>query len=639
MGRSLNQSSGPTDPPAAECGVVMKGGITSGVVYPRALARIGESYRIRSIGGASAGAIGAAVGAAAEFGRTTGGFQRLEMLPETLGGGALASLFYPQDETKALLRMMMAVTGNFSDGSTRTGLRLYLSVIGAAMKAFPVASLLGTLPGLLLAIAGVRADGLDGLLLVVAGALLMVVGLVILIALRLLRKTTVDVPENLFGICRGLGKSEQEPGFTDWLSSRIDDIAGLPEASRPLRFGHLWSGEAVLPEEPPREHEIDLRMITTCLSEGRPYEMPWEARRFYFHPATWRTLFPSNVVDALEEAPSATSPVGDTDEWRWEEAIAAAHTPPLRRLPDPEYLPIIVATRMSLSFPMLISAVPLWTVDWRDRKTQETVRSFRDASEGSRLPTSGLRFVQEWFTDGGFCSNFPLHLFDEALATRPMFAINLGRFPGAEEPDLDQGKNVEWARNNQALLPVITEISERGFSAVGGFASSALNTARNWQDSSYLNHPGYRDRIVRVLQTKREGGLNLYMDGPTIEELAERGGTAADMIVGQFTTLRFPEENPKATGWDNHRWVVYRALLSSLPEWLASYARGRDALGIDTGNPPSYALSAETQALADKLMAKLDELEKLLANAAPSNVAELQARPRPIGAIRRMPRI
>jgi len=43
----------------------MKGGITSGLVYPRAMARVARDYRIRSIGGTSIGAIAAALTAAA----------------------------------------------------------------------------------------------------------------------------------------------------------------------------------------------------------------------------------------------------------------------------------------------------------------------------------------------------------------------------------------------------------------------------------------------------------------------------------------------------------------------------------------------------------------------------------------------
>jgi len=36
-----------------ECDLVMRGGITSGIVYPRAIAKLAETYNFRSIGGTS----------------------------------------------------------------------------------------------------------------------------------------------------------------------------------------------------------------------------------------------------------------------------------------------------------------------------------------------------------------------------------------------------------------------------------------------------------------------------------------------------------------------------------------------------------------------------------------------------------
>ena len=50
------------------CDLVMKGGITSGIVYPPALQALSDKYRFEQIGGTSAGAIAAACAAAAEFG-------------------------------------------------------------------------------------------------------------------------------------------------------------------------------------------------------------------------------------------------------------------------------------------------------------------------------------------------------------------------------------------------------------------------------------------------------------------------------------------------------------------------------------------------------------------------------------------
>jgi hypothetical protein len=67
------QSQGEDDPalPRLNCDLVMKGGITSGVVYPKAVVGLSQLYRIRSIGGTSVGAIAAVLTAAAEYWRQT----------------------------------------------------------------------------------------------------------------------------------------------------------------------------------------------------------------------------------------------------------------------------------------------------------------------------------------------------------------------------------------------------------------------------------------------------------------------------------------------------------------------------------------------------------------------------------------
>jgi hypothetical protein len=73
--------------PRRFCDIVMKGGITSGVVYPLAIAILAEDFIFKNVGGTSAGAIAAAAAAAAECGRREGrtGFPRLAKLPEELG--------------------------------------------------------------------------------------------------------------------------------------------------------------------------------------------------------------------------------------------------------------------------------------------------------------------------------------------------------------------------------------------------------------------------------------------------------------------------------------------------------------------------------------------------------------------------
>ncbi|WP_127131559.1 patatin-like phospholipase family protein [Georgenia sp. SYP-B2076] len=641
-----NAAHGPTPEqrsaePTAMCDVVMKGGITSGVIYPRALRAIGARYRLRGVGGASAGAIGAALGAAAEHGRASGGFDRLDALPADLSDGRLAALFQPERSTRRLLGLLLTATGNDRPGPAREGVGRFGAVLGCLVRCFPWAGLLGVLPGAALVGYGVVVGGAPGVVLVLAGLVIAVVGWIAGIGARLTRQLTVDVPENLFGICRGLSADGQDPGLTDWLAERIDDLAGIGPRDCPLRFGQLWTGTSECADVSRRKRRVDLRMISTCLSQGRPYEMPWEARHFFYDPEAWATLFPPHVMRALVDAPPAAPPAGDgAAAWQREEELAATHSPALRRLPAPEHLPVIVAVRLSLSFPLLISAVPLWTVSGLRASTGARHRSATAPApaDGATAPASDLEFIKLWFTDGGLCSNFPVHLFDAPLPTRPTFDISLGPFPDGRAPAADERENVELATTNRrGLPPTLLKIPDRGFPAVVGFVSAALNTARNWQDSSHLDFPGFRDRIVRVLQTPREGGINLNMDGPTIARLAGRGRAAGMVIVEQFTEPRYPPGAPRATGWDNHRWVRYRALMSVLPAWLTAYADGRQALDVDPASPPGYPLSMRGIALADSLSDALDAAARVVTTADEDAVGELTEEPRPVGVIRRIP--
>ena len=162
-----------------------------------------------------------------------------------------------------------------------------------------------------------------------------------------------------------------------------------------------------------------------------------------------------------------------------------------------------------------------------------------------------------------------------------------------------------------------------------------MNTARNWQDGSHLDHPGFRDRIVRVLQTRQEGGMNLFMEATTIEGLADRGRAAGAVMVDQFTQPHYRET---ITGWDNHRWVRFRALLSVLPDWLGSYAAGRSALDIEPSSPPSYPFRSQKQRdLAATFSTSLTDAAAEGAAADETTRAGLVNTPRPQGRLRRVP--
>lgn len=133
------------------CDIVMKGGITSGVVYPLTVYERAKTFRFRNVGGTSVGAIAAAATAAAEFGRDRGAFEELRGLPKWLGdpsphrrGSNLFNLFQPQATTCPLFAVLVTL---ISHKKWRVFWGLW-----AVLWNFPVAALAGSVPGLVLAI-------------------------------------------------------------------------------------------------------------------------------------------------------------------------------------------------------------------------------------------------------------------------------------------------------------------------------------------------------------------------------------------------------------------------------------------------------------------------------------------------------
>jgi hypothetical protein len=96
--------------PQKQCDLVMKGGITSGVVYPPAVLKLKDYYRFRSIGGTSAGAIAATLTAAAEFGREHGGFGRFAEAQKKISSDKfILNLFQPSEEARPLMDTLLAL--------------------------------------------------------------------------------------------------------------------------------------------------------------------------------------------------------------------------------------------------------------------------------------------------------------------------------------------------------------------------------------------------------------------------------------------------------------------------------------------------------------------------------------------------
>jgi predicted acylesterase/phospholipase RssA len=517
-----------TDPrPARYCDIVMKGGITSGVVYPPAVVELAKTFSFRNIGGTSAGAIAAAVTAAAEYGRQHNGqgFARLETLPKDLGdpvspGGdsLLLSLFRPQKQTNALFRILVAGLGNKRFKP--------IKIVLAAIRNFIVWALIGALPGFVFSYLAICcAKGVFFAVSLVFGVILIILGVLILVAIGIYRKVTKAIPENHYGLSRGFVEGPNNvPVLTPWLSRLINETAGMDPDGEPLTFGNLWALD-----ENNKERLINLEMMTTNLTTGRPHRLPFTQRTFYFDPAEWSKFFPANVIDWLLS--KSEDP----------EALEFA---PLRQLPPAEDFPVIVATRMSLSFPILLSAVPIYAKDF------------------GRIREEDRRPQKCWFSDGGICSNFPVHFFDAPLPRWPTFAINLKPF----HPDHPNDPVFMPDKNIGGVTETFTNFDQgRGRDRLFGFFGALVNTLQNWTDNMQTRLPGYRDRIAHVrLNDETEGGLNLNMPPELLVELGKRGEEAARLLREHFT---LPADEIELS-WDNHRWVRYRSMMGLLEEML-----------------------------------------------------------------------
>ena len=370
-------SAGGVPPRPSECDLVMQGGITSGVAYPAAVLELCKQFRFRSIGGASAGAMAAAVTAAAEYARDSGGFERLDELRQRLRTpGLITALFRPSRQAEPLFRILLAAQAKRTTGARAISylwglLRwLFLPLLGSVAIAFGLGWLLVASAGGSLGGIGVPGWIVFAVGMVITGAL----GLTLALAFSVVR-LVLHLPGNYYGMCVGAKQGPGEPdALVDWLHQQIQIVAGK-EPDDPLTFADLAA------------KGVNLQLMTTDVTGRRPVRLPNESYSdvsYLFSLDEWRRLFPAEVLDHLGRISPVVYPGAGE----------------LRALPTDD-LPVLVATRMSLAMPILLSAVPLWTVD-------------------------GRKVARHWFADGGISSNFPIQFFDAWLPTRPTFGLYFG---------------------------------------------------------------------------------------------------------------------------------------------------------------------------------------------------------------------
>lgn len=693
----------PVKIPERECDLVMKGGVTSGIVYPPAILVLRKHYVFNSIGGTSAGAVAAAATAAAELGRDEidgkgrDGFDRLrEALDEFTGDGKLFERFGAPKATRPVLELLRSVGALGGPLKRANPIVKVASGLGSLFRwntiataiGFAVGMLIGLVVGLalpgfaddLLRWAGFATGGLRDLLapigvsVVVGGIVLLTVGRVLgrwsravgfgilafstafllMAALGVVASlifganvwhsgaaifTTLAVAlpgayvgglldvafasffrgtrANLLGIVNG-HERDYAPGdpvrLTDFMYERLNRICGMSRDQsgwHPLTFGDLRKRKLMVDGE--RVHrEIRLEMITTNLSQGIPYTLPFksdqESYRFIFNEIEFRTLFPDEVVDYMIEHEGFD--VGAADSGKRKKPPSFVLPKGYHYLPDQDYLPVVVGMRMSLAIPVFFSVVPLYTVSPRALLMRsKNERAQRPWTLGGYVEDGGDQDLQRHlFSDGGTTSNFPIQLFDKLIPTRPTFGISITSMPEDAELKVSEGEAIfpDWtvsaipeqvdeaedgslttlARSDEEFGVERVElgapnqlrgIEHRVITSPISLLSSVVDTARENRETMLAVRPGYRERIVRIRLTQNEGGMNLAMDRDTIRKMIPLGEEAGAKLLwpGMITTVERPGAPDKEVkglfDFDDHRWVRFLISMSQLETELQKF--------------------------------------------------------------------
>jgi hypothetical protein len=191
-------------------------------------------------------------------------------------------------------------------------------------------------------------------------------------------------------------------------------------------------------------------------------------------------------------------------------------------------------------------------------------------------PKRSAEVMENWFSDGGISSNFPIHFFDSWLPAHPTFGIDLQEFPDWDTdaravhlPTAEGGKpHPHWTR----------------VEGIGGFFRQIGDVLENWRDSMQTELPGFRDRVCQVRLRRDEGGLNLDMPDETIAALVERGAEAGREISRSFD-------------WEAHLLTRYLTLMqqleANLQDVLGKFDRIPDCDAWQAGHDEEWRRAAE----------------------------------------------
>ena len=671
------------------CDLILNGGVASGVVYPWAVVELARRYRFRRIGGNSVGAMAAALAAAAEYGRCCSNPDAFEVLRRTPGDLAeedaqgrtqMLRLFQPppalrrlfecfligvrhlnseRNPPSAWLLTLRDIAGEYGLGGWWLAGVLLLLLPALALTHSPVTWGLVLLVPTVFLVASERVahrwghsdrgELLRNLFILLAAAhvlaavflcvhlwfhvgpawspagvlpLLGALGWVlVVVALGLFQlwPELCALVENGYGLCSGKAQPEwpgaapRELAIVEWLHKGIQLSAAREHDDPPLTFRDLWNApRAGLPTTGCPE-SISLEMFSTNITLGRP--VLWPLRdpnaRLFFRREEWEPFLPAPLLEAVCKVARPYAPATDSD------PPAGDDTADFLEVPGAD-LPIAIAARLSLSFPFLFSFIPVYAVDY------------------SQKPRA-LRQCQ--LTDGGLCTNFPIHLFDSAHPRWPTFGLMLSRRISIKEKSVwlpkfhMDGRADNWLR----AVPGAEGRRKPPLMELLGLLTGMVSSALEWNDNLIARLPHVRNRVLRMGLRKGEGQLNIAMPGTSILRMAHEYGTQG----GRLLVRRFVSDNgvPRPA-WREHLYIRALNELGALTEHLRAYAEAVESAGFTEPlasilaeaskvrplrakphrpeDPWGGALTPAQAAALQEVVERLAELSQLLVAAAPS---------------------
>ena len=591
---------------ARSCDLTLRGGAAAALTYPLVACALAEHYLLRRIGGAGVAALTATAVAAAEVGRIAplegpdgpvlvapgyaGLAQAVAWLAEP-GGDHPARLLQPSAPLRAPFRLLVALSRR-----RRRGVAVAAALTAVPGRAARVAVALVWL-GVLVGAAGFVAallrspvaPGVVGVVAVtlvvtvlLAGAAAHLAGAVLGLSGLLRERAEAEqyglvpgVPlvdpgpppgrvSELLDRVAGMRLAGGVPPLVSWLADVVDDLAWAPpkkpgllgeaglgdsatqQTRRALTFGDLWlrstgrvDGDAELLRRATADPElrgVDLRLVTTDVTTSRPLELPLGLAGWWFCPTCLAGGLPTRVVEQLE----ASSPPSDGA------AACPRHGSPLRPLPDPADVPVVLAARLAAAVPGLLRATPLY------RPAPETVAEVRDpfgSWRGRPAEASPDAVTTHWFCDAG-AGDAAVRMFDVPLPRWP--TVGLAVVP-VEADDAADGAWVEVTENGTAPGPSLVAPP----SSALGFVRAVVAARSGWRDRVELGRPGGRGRIGVVRRGPGRGGL--VPDAGGVLRLALRGHHAGRELRARLTGR--DGDIAAQSGTDRYRWIRLRTVL------------------------------------------------------------------------------